>query len=280
MNPFKRALFDPSRNLFLFIAIALIVLPFIANGIFDLVWNTGADFIKDSLKIKDKSTIQICILSSIVVATIGLIYGTDFVFKLRQYISKTFSNQRAIANVMPVRRDYAGLIAFMSPKEESPAERAIRFHWDDGRNQNYQYCWLICTEKSVTAAEKMVAKLAQEGCLMGTKIFFDDYVIKQANKRDISLLVPEEFVDDPNYIQNLVQSIYADALEKGLSESQIIADYTGGTKSMTAGMVIACADPNRHLEYIVQSDSLPIMEVDITYDVRPSRDNPNRKSDF
>ncbi|GBO52144.1 hypothetical protein APA_5234 [Pseudanabaena sp. lw0831] len=272
MNPFKRAVFDPSRNLFLFIVVALIVLPFIANGIFDLVWNTGADLIKDSLNIKDKSTVQITGLAFIIVMMLLIIYGTDFVFKVSQYFSKFFSPQGgAIANVRPVKRDYVGLIAFMSPKRDSPAERAIRFHWDEGKNQIYQYCWLICTEKSVDEAELLVARLAQEGCLMTTNIFFGDYVIKNENAPDVSLLVPEQFVDDPNYIQRLIQSIYVDAESKGISESKIIADYTGGTKSMTAGMVIACASQNRYLEYIIQSDSCPIMEVDISYNMRPVR---------
>ena len=272
MNPFKRALFDPSRNLLLFILIALIVLPFIANGIFDLVWNTGADLLKNSLGVKDKSTVQISVLLFIVVTMVLIIYGTDFVFKIGRFISNNFSFQgSAIANVQPVTREYAGLITFMSVRGNSPAERAIRFHWDQGKNQNYQYCWLICTDKSIYEAERMVAQLAQEGCLMKTNILFGDYVIKNENAPDVSLLVPEQFADDPNYIQTLIQSIYFDAQEKGISESKIIADYTGGTKSMTAGMVIACASPNRHLEYIVQSDLVPIMEVSIAYNVRPMR---------
>lgn len=103
------------------------------------------------------------------------------------------------------------------------------------------------------------------------RYFFGDYVIKNENAPDVSLLVPEQFVDDPNYIQRLIQSIYIDAESKGISESKIIADYTGGTKSMTAGMVIACASPNRYLEYIIQSDSRAIMEVDISYNMRPVR---------
>ena len=27
-------------------------------------------------------------------------------------------------------------------------------------------------------------------------------------------------------------------------------DYTGGTKSMTAGMILACASPRRHLQFM------------------------------
>jgi hypothetical protein len=270
MNPFKRALFDPGRNLFLFIAIALIVLPFIANGIFDLVWNMGADSIKQLLGIKDKSTVQIFILVLLVSIVILLIYFTDFVSLVGRYLSRASNRQgAAIASIKPVQRDYVGLIAFMSPKVNSPAEHAIRFHWDEGKNQNFKYCWLICTEKSVAAAEDAIARLAQEGCLMATKIFFGDYKIQHEREPEVCLTVPEEFVDDPNYIQKLIQYIYLDAQAKGISESKIIADYTGGTKSMTAGMVIACASPQRHLEYITQSEQIPIMEVDISYRVRP-----------
>jgi hypothetical protein len=41
----------------------------------------------------------------------------------------------------------------------------------------------------------------------------------------------------------VVQRIYLEeALAEGLSPDQVIADFTGGTKMMTAGMVLACGD--------------------------------------
>lgn len=37
---------------------------------------------------------------------------------------------------------------------------------------------------------------------------------------------------------------------EGFGESDIIADYSGGTKSMTSGMVLACALPERKLQVL------------------------------
>ena len=57
--------------------------------------------------------------------------------------------------------------------------------------------------------------------------------------------------DDPQKSYYLVRSIYEEAKAFGLSEGDVIADYTGGTKSMTAGMVLACStSEERDAEYM------------------------------
>jgi len=70
------------------------------------------------------------------------------------------------------------------------------------------------------------------------------------------------------------------SLPEGWSETDVIADYTGGTKSMTAGTVLACASPDRRLQFMKpgkyredgtadhQAGSNPYL-VDIRYSVRP-----------
>jgi hypothetical protein len=76
-----------------------------------------------------------------------------------------------------------------------------------------------------------------------------------------------------------VDSIYRDATdEMGLAEQSIVADYTGGTKSMTAGMVLACVSPNRRLQYIWnelnEDRSLKradFCEVMVSYKIKPIR---------
>lgn len=48
-----------------------------------------------------------------------------------------------------------------------------------------------------------------------------------------------------------VQEVYrARATAVGLSANDVIADVTGGTKLMTAGMVVACSDLNQPLQYV------------------------------
>ena len=60
---------------------------------------------------------------------------------------------------------------------------------------------------------------------------------------------------NPEKVFLVVQSIYYKARSLGLTESDVIADYTGGTKSMTAGMALACsAAPGRDAEYMRATD--------------------------
>ncbi|HEY5868208.1 MAG TPA: hypothetical protein VI542_22040, partial [Candidatus Tectomicrobia bacterium] len=55
-----------------------------------------------------------------------------------------------------------------------------------------------------------------------------------------------------------VHSCYEEARAFGLSERDIIANYTGGTKSMTAGMVLACStSEERDTEYMKAIEMTP-----------------------
>ena len=83
-------------------------------------------------------------------------------------------------------------------------------------------------------------------------------------------------MDDPNHIRRLMEGIYADADRNGLSEAEVIADYTGATKGMTAGILLACTKPERSLQYISQVHYPKIMAVQIAYRLkqrRPVKDN-------
>lgn len=74
----------------------------------------------------------------------------------------------------------------------------------------------------------------------------------RSRKLKISLKVlPEETIHDPNATFKLVNQIYTQASEEQLEPEQIIADYTGGTKSMTAGLILACASPQRRLQFML-----------------------------
>lgn len=47
-----------------------------------------------------------------------------------------------------------------------------------------------------------------------------------------------------------VDQAFSEAAAVGLGPEDVIADYTGGTKTMTAGMILACARPDRKLEFM------------------------------
>lgn len=56
--------------------------------------------------------------------------------------------------------------------------------------------------------------------------------------------------DNPHASFNLVNEIYEEAEVFEIEPENIIADYTGGTKSMTAGLILACANPERALQFM------------------------------
>jgi hypothetical protein len=49
----------------------------------------------------------------------------------------------------------------------------------------------------------------------------------------------------------------------------VIADYTGATKSMTVGIVLGCTAPERQLQYISQITDPQMMQVKISYKLKP-----------
>ena len=59
-------------------------------------------------------------------------------------------------------------------------------------------------------------------------------------------------LDDPwdlQAVKSVVEKIYREQLG-ALEEEEVIADFTGGTKPMTVGMIFACLSASRHLEYV------------------------------
>jgi hypothetical protein len=169
-----------------------------------------------------------------------------------------------------------GLILIMSPRrhhEESPAERAIFYHLHGNQPSRLKHCWLICISKSQQAAKELEARLIQQVFSQTLMLHYgENYIMNDPEnpKEKLSLLVPEDAVNDPIYIKRLVNCIYADAYQKyNLDESEIIANFTGGTKPMTVGVVLSGINPSRRLQYISQLGDCPIMEIKLDYKIKP-----------
>src|SRR5581483_818449 len=111
-----------------------------------------------------------------------------------------------------------GLIVFASPGDRvTPAENAVKAHL-----AKLEHCWIIVGPalpgKGQTARDN-AGKIAR------------DYAGKKQGLKFYILDVDDEH--NPEKVFRLVQSVYDQARTLGLSESELIADYTGGTKSMT-----------------------------------------------
>lgn len=129
-----------------------------------------------------------------------------------------------------------GLIVFANIPplgQPMPAEPAIRYH---SQNKTLKHCWIITGgEKSYQAANSMITNLKLENGLKNI-----NFTIKP---------MTGDHADNPAEVYKLVEEIFND-LPDDLNESDIIADYTGGTKSMTTGMILSCALPSRNLQFM------------------------------
>ena len=174
------------------------------------------------------------------------------------------------------------LIVFGSLNNPNPpAVEAIKHHWNNG-NGNLEHCLIISGGyAALRDTEIRVEKVIQDHKIPSRIFHFQsDYKMDADEVRSLqSPLVPSlNESHDPNVIRKVVEAIYQDAKDKySLEEEDIIADYTGGTKSMTAGLTLACSNPSRRLEYIVSEydqdgkliyNTSKLMEIKLSYRIK------------
>ena len=112
-----------------------------------------------------------------------------------------------------------------------------------------KYCWLIYSDES------------------GINIDIIEYFFQKELKNILNpKFIKIDNANDTKHIKEKIDDIYND-LPKDIKVSDVIADITAGNKPMTAGMILACSLEERNIEYIEQSDSKNIIEVDISLKV-------------
>lgn len=62
---------------------------------------------------------------------------------------------------------------------------------------------------------------------------------------------------DPQKVFEAIELVYKEVKVLGLKPREMVADITGGTKPMTAGMVLACTPADRHVEYLKPNRTFP-----------------------
>jgi hypothetical protein len=159
----------------------------------------------------------------------------------RKAASKARSNIVMVqSESVPPRK---GLIVFSSPgARTTAAENAIKAHL-----ASLEHCWIVAgpdrpwtTPHARANAEQIVAKYK---ALKPTMTFH----LKELDDEH-----------NPEKVFHMVQAIYHEARALGLEETDIVADYTGGTASMTAGMVLACsASEERDAQYMKPKEVTP-----------------------
>ena len=247
-NPLLEAIADPSKNFLAFLLIGIFGLGIISSGISNLLLETLGTWVQKNLGI-NKVLFQLSVIGLIGLTILSTVYFTNLTRRLRLLLGQ---DAIEIANVVPLTDTFFGLIAIASFSKRgkmTPAEIAIRHHWRNGKGR-LRYCWLLCTPDALKTTQLFLSQIEQESLEQRHQFYL---------------------------YYELVDILYDIAQQQtGLPPADVIADYTGGTKSMTAGMVLACSSPDRTLQYLVSEynqagnivDS-QLMKVMLSYRIKP-----------
>jgi hypothetical protein len=273
---------DPSKYPFISIFFVTIVTAVLGNGVSGLILDGLCGWL-DQLTPLTKWGWQIIVVMVLVLVLTLSIASLPAI--IQRFLGK---RPPYVSKVKPMGAEVSckGLIVFMSKTpldRASPAESAILHHWQK-EPRTISHCWIICGGKTI---RELTAKILQDRLREqqeSIKFIYDnvEYTNPEEPEQLLSLVLPPENIDDPNYIRQVIEAIYVEAEEKfGIAENEIFIDYTGGNKSMTAGAVLAGADPDRRLQYIHNDydkageiiwTSTEMMEVNISYQVKPVAD--------
>jgi hypothetical protein len=178
---------------------------------------------------------QITVIGTVFLAMIILII--DPIPKFIDYLIRGRGALSSDLGTLPAR--HKGLIVLCSIGENISAEQAISYHYkglsDEHSKSVLEQCWMLTGgDASYEAAQKLISKLIGSG--------FPNDIFKV-------IRMSGDDADNPAKVYETVERIFQ-SLPEGFDDSDVVADYTGGTKSMTAGLVLACALPSRELQVL------------------------------
>lgn len=129
------------------------------------------------------------------------------------------------------------------------AIRAVRAHAEPtpGAQGNLAYVWLLSTAGSTQSAQVLALELEQQFPQLKGRIF-------HASLADHGYLeIPGQDSDNKELIgrtKEAVTQIFASAEKEQLKPNQLVADVTGGFKTMTIGLTLACLARDRDIQYV------------------------------
>jgi hypothetical protein len=104
-----------------------------------------------------------------------------------------------------------------------------------------KHCWILCTKgQGGSAGQFDTARGILVLCAPNAE--FRQVTVSDAH--DVSCIVP------------IVEAIYHPGENYDIDPSRIIADFTGGTAAMSAGMILATLNEDRQVEYLRQDRPL------------------------
>lgn len=142
---------------------------------------------------------------------------------------------------------FRGLVWLLGPGGFEHLMVAIRHHsLRQKRERRLEHCWLIMTQEDCVAEVLPV-------------------IIETLKLQDLSVQVHPIRIPEPTpeAVRCAVESVYAyESTKYGLTPAEIIADITGGLKTMTMGMALACLSSGYPIEYVasrrdIRGDPIP-----------------------
>ena len=271
----------PIMHFFISFFVITPALGLAVNGLSAIIFERVAEALKEQFGFSKLFwQLLFVLLSTLLVFVLILVFKIPQLIRdLRDSILNLSKLTVDTVNTNTLTDTFQGLITLASPPPKpdrdgkyrpTPAELAIRHHL---QKQSLQHCWIICTHKSLPEAQRIVNQVVNVERLTTHEVFHFQPVYElfnqNRNSEPLSLLVEDRYADDPNHICQLINAIFIDAKARyGLNDDRVITDYTGATKSFTAGVILACVSPNRNLQYISQVDD-QMKEIKISYKLRP-----------
>jgi hypothetical protein len=200
---------------------------------------------------------SIWLLSLLVVSIVLPVWG---VYRVRRQIEP---QEMVPKDERPAK--HRGLIILVGPgrpgerPEKQSACPAIEYHLSMEPSKGLAVCWLIAT-----GGEKGSQPVAEQ-----LEAYCKNLKIDARVRR-----VPDPF-SDPYSVQSayeLVDKIYTEEVpEAGLKETEVIADFTGGVRQTSAGMILACGE-RRPMQYMFgRKEDVASMPILIKFTARSRR---------
>ena len=277
---------DPGQSWVMYFLVGVLGLGVLGNGVANLLLEDFAGMLARSLN-TPKVLIQCGLLLAIALLIFYGVYRTSRNERLQALLSARVQSQ---TNVVPLVETYCGLITIASKPtagKSTPAEEAIHFHWQQGKG-NLRYCWVICTQNALADNLERLRAIAATSAQSPTPITLlenPDAPLQPlpAVGRTVQiqvLVIDWPSAQDPNFVKQLVDRIYLQARSLSIQPQAVIADYTGGIKSTSAGVILACSTPERQLQYTSahhydeagNPQGVEVMQVKLSYRLKLARD--------
>ncbi|TFH39197.1 MAG: hypothetical protein E4G94_11285 [ANME-2 cluster archaeon] len=226
---------------------------------------------------------NIGIIQSFLVTSLLIIIVIAIIALLEWLKEKRRKNLIPDPKLCQLNKKYPGLIVLLSlpnkkfPEEEKSRNKAINEYYDEWKNRidkaydNFEALQELF--EVIGIGQTFKAIYCHSGKLRNCWLIYSNeshpnvrvvkYFTKKNTKKTVSVYPIE--IKNPNNIQSIkpeIMSIYRNAEKYYLNQEDIISDFTGGTKVMSAAVVVSCIPQNRHIEYVEQSTN-EIIEVEI-----------------